>query len=46
MSFLVTRLSCRLKFTPLEFETVNDKLYLKRQELLKFTPLEFETTKN
>ena len=37
-------LASELKFTPLEFETVNQFPSFFKGELLKFTPLEFETT--
>ena len=33
----------RLKFTPLEFETIPRRKLIKILRLLKFTPLEFET---
>ena len=33
----------RLKFTPLEFETLQILYRSRREKQLKFTPLEFET---
>ena len=39
------KLWLRLKFTPLEFETLSSSFPSSPLRLLKFTPLEFETSR-
>ena len=42
-SLTLAPISVSLKFTPLEFETVDKKKQSRENVKLKFTPLEFET---